>query len=334
LEKLTLLLCIALVLVLVVFPRFLTPYSVLLGVAVPLSIISFLATLAVLGRADKSLATLGILLLVLIPLVSPWLVPLSYANIFGGREIEGIASGIVAGEPNAELVARNINSWVHNNLRDANKYGFGETFFDFLTISEPPYIWRRSSNPSEIIFYRYGACEEYARLFVGLATEAKLSSWRVHSPGEDHVWTEVEIDNSPVFFDPSNNIFGNTKEYEDMRNVQVSKVYAFYENGENRDVTSRYTDTGRLTVLVTKDNEPVNGATVIVKSKFLWQRDPEKYDCPRNVTESSAGNNGICVFDLGGNDYLIRAESDGLWDEENVAVVENDNNAFVELQLS
>lgn len=329
-----LLLCIVLVLVFIVFPRFLTPYSVFLGVAVPLSIISFLATLAVLGRADKSLATLGLLSLVLISLASPWLVPLSYANIFGGREIEGIASGIAAGEPNAELVAMSINSWVCNNLRDANKYGFGETFFDFLTISEPPYIWRRSSNPSEIIFYKYGACEEYARLFVGLATEAKLSSWRVHSPGEDHVWAEVEIDNSVMFFSPGDNKFGNPSGYENIRSVQVSKVYAFYENGDNQDVTSRYTDTGRLTVLVTKDNEPVNGATVIVKSKFLWQRDPKKYDCPRDVTENSTSNNGICVFDLGGNDYLIRAESGGLWGEENVTMVENDNNAFVELRLS
>jgi CO dehydrogenase/acetyl-CoA synthase gamma subunit (corrinoid Fe-S protein) len=42
---------------------------------------------------------------------------------------------------------------------------------------------------------------------------------------------------------------------------------------------------------------------------------------------------GICVFDLGGNDYLIRAELNGFWKEENITVIENDNTNFVELRL-
>lgn len=321
LGKLVLLFVVVLVLAFIVFPWFLTPHSVFLGVAVPLSIISFLIVLVLLGLVSKSLAILGVVTLFAIPMLSPWLVPLSYTNFFGGEEVRGVALEITTNEPNPELMASEMNSWVFKNMRDAWELGWGRRFAldpSLYVIPDSPYVWRRSNNPSEIIFYKYGACQEYAHLFVGLAREANLSSWYVHSPGEDHAWAEVEFDNSIKFFDPSNNISGNPSEYENMRGVQVSKVYAVYENEEIHDVTNRYTDTGKLTVHVIKEGEFVEDARVIVwNPSYPNNKDP--------VTENHTDNNGICVFELGGNDYLIRAEKNGYWSGHNVTLHENDN---------
>ena len=326
---------VVLFLVFIAFPWLFTQYSVLLGVAVPFSIISFLTVLALLRRISKLFVVFSILILSMISYSSLWFAPLSYANLFGGREIEKIASGVAANGSNTELIARSITSWTHYNITDAGEHGFGESYFGLFLIPKPPYTWRRSTNPSEIIFYKYGRCEEYANLFVGLTKSVGIRSRVVCDPGEDHVWAEVLIENRWVQADPSNSIFDDPGYYERENGMkkQISYVYAINEQGTHLDVTNEYTNTGRLTVLATKDNEPVEGATVIVNSKFLWQQNPEIYNGPHHVTEAKTANSGICIFDLGGNDYLIRAELNGFWNEENVTVRENDNTNFVELLL-
>ena len=67
-----------------------------------------------------------------------------------------------------------------------------------------------------------------------------------------------------MIINPSTGLFdASPRIFEEGRGLNVSYVYAEYPNGTIVDVTEKYTDTGTLRILVTRDDgKPAEGAAV------------------------------------------------------------------------
>jgi len=311
-------------LITLVAPYFFPSGSVLIGVAAPLSIILPLSILALLNFISRARTAPVLALLILIASTSPYIIPNSYTTFYGEGKVRDIAKEIASGKSDNESIVRGIMDWQRKNM--TNSYGVEVKNFLGLNISsDPPYVLKESGTAAEIIFYKYGACAQYSILFAALARIENIDTRIVHNPGEDHVWAEVRLDNNWVHVDPSNNIFNDSGVYE--RSKQLSYVYAEYENGDIENITDRYTGTGRLVVHVFKNGEPAKNAEVVVKSRFLMENVGGMYKEPREVMLSGheTDGNGLCVFNLGGNNYNVIAisELDGSRDEKIVSVREN-----------
>jgi len=256
-------------------------------------------------------------------------VPETYVALVGDVEIRNTVKEIVAGISDPELKVRQIMGWEINSNNMTNMY---ESQSNFI-LSIPLFWYRDTENPSWIFFYKRGNCAEYATLFVKMAEFAGIQGRCVYNLAEDHSWAEVIIDNMWVPVNPSANKFINPTTYENERGIQMSYVYVI-ENGKVVDVTSQYTATGRLIIHVLKDNQSVAGAKITVKSRFLMERDPARYDSPRNIVPEdeqifSTDENGECVFNLGGNNYTVTAEFDTYKVENNITIEENKDNPLI-----
>lgn len=274
----------------------------------------------------SSFLSVFLIVLVIIVLVFTSLIPLSYTVLVGDRETHETVDGLVSDISDPELKVREIMKWEKTNI--INMYKKNRVFLGL------PSIWHRNmENPSWIFFYKRGCCAEYATLFVKMAELAGIEGRCVYNPSEDHRWAEVNISDSPVPVDPSGNRFIDPASYENERGIQMSYVYVL-ENGKVVDVTSQYTEIGRLIVRVVDDNEPVSGAEITVKSRFLMEKYPNMYDyalriVPRDKQIFSTDENGECIFNLGGNPYMIIAELEGHEVENNIILEENENNLVI-----
>jgi len=270
---------------------------------------------------SSSLIALGVTVLFFTPLL-PW----SYTVLVGEREIRETVDGRVSDISDPELKVREIMNWEKINM--TNMYKKSRLFLGL------PAIWFRDhENPSRIFFYKRGSCAEYVTLFVKMAEFAEIESRCVYNPAEDHWWAEVIIGSSRMPVDPSENKFINPATYENERGIQMSYVYVI-ENGKVVDVTNQYTETGRLIVRVVADNEPVAGAEITVKSRFLMEKYPHLYNYARRIVSRGrqrflTDENGEHVFNLGGNNYTIIAEFGGYEVENNIALEENENNLVI-----
>lgn len=281
----------------------------------------------------SSFLSVFLIVLVIIVLVFTPLIPLSYTVLVGDREIHETVDGLVSEISDPELKVREIMNWEINNM--VGMYGDEPDFGGFYFISEFPFTWiRDQNNPSWIFFYTRGMCQEFAVLFVKMAEFAEIVSRLVYNPAEDHEWVEVLIDDNWIHVDPSNNYYNQQGVYENGWGKQLSYVYTIDSEGEIIDITSRYTGTGRLIVRVVTDNEPVAGAEITVKSRFLMEKYPHMYNSARAIVPRKRQNfltdeNGEHVFNLGCNNYTIIAEFEGYEVEKNIALEENENNLVI-----
>jgi hypothetical protein len=251
------------------------------------------------------------------------ILPYSYTMLVQDAEIRGTVNKMTAGLPDQELKVREIIDWEKKNI--IGMYGDEPDFGGFYFISEFPFIWiRNSDDPSWIFFYERGMCKEYAVLFEKMAGFAGVQSRQIYNPAEDHEWVEVWIDNSWKHVDPSENIFDNPGVYENVWGKQLSYVYTFDNEGNEVDVTNRYTRTGKLIVHVEKDGLLIENVKIVVKSRFLMENYPWKYNSPRVAKENNTDQSGTCMFNLGGNNYTIEAELDGFRDERIINLKEDD----------
>jgi len=262
------------------------------------------------SRYRKIVFTISLFILILIA----FSLPLLYVYYMGGREIHDISLKIAADESEPELIVKGIMGWENRNIRTIYQLPhFSFAGMKLYIMPDHPYIYPRILDPRWIMFFKRGACGEDATLFVEMARVAGIRARTVYNPGEDHAWVEVLIDNSWVHVDPSWGYFDDPGVYERENEggwgKQLSYVYAIDENGEEQDVTNRYTETGRLTVRVERDGKPVRGAKVLVKSRFLMEKGATGYSTSRLAASSETDENGICSFNLGGNNYDIAAES-------------------------
>lgn len=308
----------AVLLVLVYFLFFSVPgpYSLRFSFAI---LFPFVFLTLIVGRKSKILmATICTLVLVILLFTS--IIPQSYTVLVGDSEIGNTVNELVRGLSSPEQKVKEIMRWEGLNI--TNMYTKSNLVLGL------PIIWERDTdNPSWIFFYKRGSCGEYATLFVKMAELAGINSRKVFNPAEDHSWAEVYLNGSWVQVDPSNNEFINPADYEKERGFGMSYVYTI-ENGEVVELTSQYTGTAVLTVRVVKDNEPVQGVEITVKSRCLMEKYPSLYQkalpvVPRETKIFSTNENGVCIFNLGGNDYTIVAENYGV--EKNTTLQENTN---------
>jgi hypothetical protein len=228
-------------------------------------------------------------------------------KLYGDKEIQQISSEIVANETDVIGKLHKLADWVKENIHyDAN-----------LTYYYPtePFMMFRLQDPSYIMVTRRGACEETASLFQAMANSIGIKTRTVHNPGEDHTWCEVFVNGSWLHFDPGlskNYRFNDPHFYERSENgwgKPLSYVYFLDSHGIEIDVTNKYTDTGKLAVLVQYDDVPIENAKITIKSHSLMDNNFVGYSAPLRSIEKYTNSSGICEFNLGGNNYTIIAES-------------------------
>jgi hypothetical protein len=286
----------------------------------------------------------GFALFVLAVILAAFYAPLLYIDVTGRGELHEVASRI-ADEDDVESMFERFFEWKNQNIETVYTcphFGF-EVFpplsFNLYVMPNYPLIYDRRDDPSWIMFFKRGACQESAVLFVEIMRIAGMQARMVYNNGEDHAWAEVMINSSWVHVDPANGYFDDPGIYErpDSENgwgKQLSYVYAVDENGEKHDITSRYTGTGTLLVRVEKGGKPAANAEVIVESRSLVDSGAEGYSDPQFATSSTTGDNGECVFVLGGTSYRVVAElGDYVAVEENVSLAEG-SDVVVSLSLS
>ena len=175
-----------------------------------------------------------------------------------------------------------------------------------VLIPKPPFICLRligNKYPYWFLFSRCGACMEYSLLYREMAYIANLTVRSVHNPGEDHNWDEVLINGKWIIVDPSWPLFNPSPSFYEMkRNLNISYVYAEYPNGTLVDITSKYTNTSVVKIVVTENDKPVKNVKIEFYSLNYrnLRRKIDNLDCITDI-------NGSCQVRLGGGKYIVKA---------------------------
>jgi len=246
---------------------------------------------------------------------------------YGEKKIEEVVRSIKDNEKNQLMIINKTSEWI--NAKMSNTYmGDIIPFWNVPRIPKFPYICIKSENPLEIIFTQCGSCLQYSVLFAKLLKIEGMESLVIKNIGEDHDWNWVKINDSWVNVDVIEpKAFNNPKIYEEGWGKNISYVFYLDENGIEHSVTRNFTDTGNLTINVQKNDKPVENATIIIKSMFLMERNT-RYKEPLVSTICITDKNGTCVFELGGNNYLVIAQKDeffglyGYKTETNLTLIE------------
>lgn len=244
-----------------------------------------------------------------------------YSTFTESEQLQRISTEIVGNSPSDIEILMGIIKWEWNNI---NPVYDRPAPFPYLRISEPGWI----------LTVKYGACEEHAVLFAALAKSAGFESRVIRAPAEDHNWAEVLINGTWIHVDPSPGCgyLNDPTIYERIGNGwghKFSYVYYLDSDDVKHDVTEKYTNTGQLIVRIEKDSRHVENATVIVKSRFLMEKKPERYPEPKESLRSQSDSSGTSVFKLGGNNYTVIAEKDAFFgiviyrNETTIALNEN-----------
>lgn len=284
------------------------------------------------------------LIFIIIAFTIPWLI----VRHIGQGKIHDVASEIVTIASDQRSLVDEIVNWQENNLEDLwdqkNPYPYIELFgVKYYRVSKYPHVYMRRYDSWWIIFFRYGKCEEYARLFAELVNTAKFGNMRarvVYNLGIDHVWNEVWVDEGWMHVDSikddpatkEQGIIDDPSYYERSENGMGENlwfVYAVDEEGNIYDVTENYVETTRLsklTIRVERGGKPVSGAKVTIK-KGNDTSAPFRTD-----------GNGVCTFNLTENeDYRIAAESGWIGDYRRAEVIthiEKDDEIYLHLDSS
>lgn len=252
------------------------------------------------------------ILIIILPIISfIWYI---FGNFVydGDKEINNIVENIISNDDDNLTKAIKIAQWEHDNI--LNTYP-DETFLLQPFFNKPPYIklltqvYRNSKNPSWIIYTKYGACGEYANLFIRMANFSSLETRLVTFPGEDHAIVEVQINNS--FWIP---IDGTLKK-ENISNPDpyfyekhwwrgnVSRVFYYDANGNECDITNKYTETGYLIVKIIGDNSSPNDYNIDIISTLKGE----------STINGHPDKNLTFKYELGDNEYEIVVRRSVSW---------------------
>ncbi|MFA7707861.1 MAG: transglutaminase domain-containing protein [Candidatus Pacearchaeota archaeon] len=193
----------------------------------------------------------------------------------------------------------NLLEWEKTNFKgiyDTKQFMFwftknGHTRFCIRTDKDNDREW--------VYFSKCGACGESALLFKAMMDDLNISTRLIKNPGDDHTWTEVNLNGSWIITDPSQGKFNLT--IQDMNwGFNRSYVYADYSNGTKIDLTNKYNPTGNLTIKY-KGNKSVK--VQIIKISPNFQKDTQ-IECNLSL--------GNCNLSLGDGIYKIIAITQGV----------------------
>ena len=255
-----------------------------------------------------------ILLILILPVFFPLLTQhaLTVLNQKNNEEVALAISGLISPSLNDTEKARVIFDYVHSTMKNtyfsdvsipligsiglyhSDRYGFFVCWrIDNYTFANM--LWHE----------RCGACREYAMLFMKLAEYSNLTVRMIYDLGEDHSWDEVLLDGQWIVVDPSAGMFNvSPLVYEDQWGKVLSYIYAIYPNGSKVDVTSRYTTTAMVNIIViNKHKEPIPGIKVyVISHNYFKEGRFAGLVCITN-------RNGRCTIKLGGGAYTLVAKS-------------------------
>ncbi len=254
--------------------------------------------------------------LLLLTVLSTFWLPYFVVQILGEAEIQKVGTEIGSKNSNHLSIINAIIEWEDRNFEGKIIYKRPHSSIPplYFLLDRIPVTYLRLMHPQWIMFFKHGACEEFARLFVELAKTAGIDNARVvYNLGLDHAWAEVKINGDWIHVDPSKTnpatgkrgiindpAFYERPENENGGGEQLFFVYAVDDSGTAHDVTTRYVKrTGKLIISVRKENEPVPNARVRVVRT-------------RSSAPFLTDENGACVFNLGEGEYKIIIESGGM----------------------
>lgn len=218
---------------------------------------------------------------------------------------------------------------------------------DWITFSSSkPERWneygKASNDYQPLVIYEknYGSCGEQAIMCAAFSRTALIPNAPVGCHGEDHAWNELWMDSQWYQWDVGHSVSGLGHPWNEgvghtrtpLLSITRRRGDGLTENSTTRPVNPPgseynrgnapgYTEVGRVTIRVVDEvNEPVEGALVVVRSKWnyyyrtsIWDyTDPEGY-C---VFELGYPITGSCVVDvispLGvtGSEYFVVRENE------------------------
>jgi len=258
--------------------------------------------------------------------------PMKAISLKNRSKVKSLAENIVKNINDDQDKAEILYRWfLAENGNMFNVYGKRDLLFRIGPLSiylSKPFICIRIKGhefPYWILSSRCGACIEYSLFYRELARFADLTVRSVHNQGEDHNWDEVLIRGKWMIVDPSYPRYNvSPRFYEEGRGLNISYVYAEYPNGVKKDITSRYTKLGNLTLTVlSPDGDEIENAKVLFRSNNYKDNLPTGLNCTTNEY-------GKCNLRLGGGKYTVKAykEDDFLYNKTEFVIKENKHNSL------
>jgi hypothetical protein len=223
-------------------------------------------------------------------------------------------NNITINSTNTDNIALSIMKWEIENFD--NPYSFyspNSSLQKFLGVYEinGSYRWFIRDGPvSWTLYSRLANCWEYSTVFVNLMKIKDVKARIIHTPGEDHVWSEYLSDGFKITVDPSGNqVVLDKKIFAQNRNWSYIESLDLFNISDKIDVSDEYIERVSLIVVVNDNEKHVKNIDVTIKSTQLMKSDPKRYKEPKVVLTNKTDENGLLNFRLGEKEYIIEVRN-------------------------
>ncbi len=243
----------------------------------------------------------------------------------GTNDIQDTSLELTNNLSNREEKVKALLNWQLDNLLNVWNKNF--------MLKKPYLIINRASNNSNLMmYYKHGVCGDFGLLLSELATASGIENHRTYSPGENHEWVEIKINeqnDSWVNADASWRWSSHEYVYNDFEAYgNQSRVYYVDELNNQVDVTENYSRIGNLSVYVKSNEENITNFNVDIISQKGYSVFPKISRHP--------DTNGYFNYTLGTKRYTVVAEKSYYWGlisyiavNDSVVIIENKPNSVV-----
>lgn len=230
------------------------------------------------------------------------------------------ANSYISNLSNNECKLKALLEWENNNYNPIYGYKHDIPFLPYLFYNELNFRLcirtDKDNDPSWVFLSKCRACGESALLYSQLVRGINLNLRVIKNPGEDHVWTEVLVNNSWIIIDPSSNTFNLSKDYF-IEHKNLSYIYALYENGTKLDLTKKYTN--KTGIIILKMDSRLKNRRINLISRSIGNFHETEVECK--------WNNDICRLEVGSTNYTLIAHTGGIikyYDKKEFYLEENE----------
>ncbi|MCK4928608.1 MAG: hypothetical protein KAR76_02625 [Methanosarcinales archaeon] len=243
----------------------------------------------------------------------------------GTNDIQDTSLELTNNLSNREEKVKALLNWQLDNLLNVWSKNF--------MLKKPYLIINRASNNSNLMmYYKHGVCGDFGLLLSKLATASGIENHRTYSPGENHEWVEIKINeqnDSWVNADASWRWSRHEYVYNDFEAYgNQSRVYYVDEFNNQIDVTEKYSSVGNLSVYVKSNEENITNFNVDIISQKAYSIFPKISRHP--------DTNGYFNYTLGTKRYTVVAKKSYCWGlisyiavNDSVLIIENETNNVV-----
>jgi hypothetical protein len=253
-----------------------------------------------------------VIVFVLLFLVFYNLFPKIFDIIYGDEIINQILDNISGNLTDIDNIALSIMEWEkeyfynpyvlwnpNSILQKYGIYNINGTYRWFI----------RGAPVSWIIYSKLANCEEYARVFTYLMSKKGFEARIVYTPGEDHAWAEYYSEGYKIVLDPSENkVVLDKKKFAEGKNWSYIESVNIFNISDKKDVSDEYIKRGKINIHIIKQNRPIDGISVFIKSPYLMKTNPERYKRPKVVLINTTDRDGKVFFKLGEKEYIVEVK--------------------------